>query len=50
MLPDNNDYKDLIASIKSKVWKAQNRVLVEVNREMIYPYWNIGKELNGQVK
>lgn len=50
MLPDNNDYKDLIESIKSKVREAQYRAMVKVNSEMIQLYWNIGKELNEQVK
>ncbi len=50
MLPDNNEYKDLIEEIKSKVREAQYRAMVKVNGEMIQLYWSIGKELNEQVK
>lgn len=50
MLPDNNEYKDLIEEIKSKVREAQYGAMVKVNGEMIQLYWSIGKELNEQVK
>jgi predicted nuclease of restriction endonuclease-like (RecB) superfamily len=50
MLPDNNDYKDLIEDIKEKVREAQYRAMVKVNAEMIQLYWSIGKELNEQVR
>ncbi|MEY8331184.1 DUF1016 N-terminal domain-containing protein [Lachnospiraceae bacterium 48-33] len=48
-MSDNNDYKNLIEEIKSKVREAQYRVMVKVNEEMIQLYWSIGKELNEQV-
>lgn len=50
MLPNNNDYKDLIEDIKSKVRQAQYRAIVKANAEMIELYWTIGKMLNEQVK
>ena len=50
MLPENNDYRDLIEEIKSKVREAQYRAMVKVNSEMIHLYWSIGKELNEQVQ
>lgn len=50
MLPDSNDYKDLVEEIKSKVREAQYSAMVKVNGEMIQLYWNIGKELNEQVQ
>lgn len=50
MLPDNNDYKNLIEEIKNKVREAQYRAMVKVNSEMIQLYWSIGKELNEQVQ
>jgi predicted nuclease of restriction endonuclease-like (RecB) superfamily len=50
MLPDNNEYKDLIEDIKEKVREAQYRAMVKANAEMIRLYLSIGKELNEQVK
>lgn len=50
MLPDGNDYRELIEDIKRQVREAQYRAVVKVNAEMIQLYWNIGKELNEQVK
>lgn len=50
MLPENNDYKELIESIKNKVREAQYRAMLKANGEMIQLYWNIGKELNEQVR
>ena len=50
MLPENNDYKNLVEEIKSKVRQAQYSAMVKVNGEMIQLYWNIGKELNEQVQ
>ncbi len=50
MLPENNDYKNLVEEIKSKVRQAQYSAMVKVNGEMILLYWNIGKELNEQVQ
>lgn len=50
MLPDSNDYKELIENIKSKVREAQYRAMVKANGEMIQLYWSIGKELNEQVQ
>lgn len=38
MLPDNNEYKDLLEEIKSKVREAQYRAMVKVNGEMIQLY------------
>lgn len=40
MLPDNNDYKDLVEDIKSKVREAQYRAMVKANGEMIQLYWS----------
>lgn len=50
MLPENNDYKELIENIKNKVREAQYRAMLKANGEMIQLYWNIGKELNEQVR
>ncbi len=49
-LPDNNEFKDLIEEIKTKVKEAQYRALLHANYEMIMVYWNVGKDLNKQVK
>lgn len=45
MLPDNNEYKNLIEDIKKKVKNAQYRAMVQANAELIHLYWEIGKEL-----
>ncbi|MDE6056283.1 MAG: PDDEXK nuclease domain-containing protein [Lachnospiraceae bacterium] len=50
MLPEENDYKYLVEDIKNKVRQAQYSAMVKVNGEMIQLYWNIGKELNQQVR
>lgn len=39
MLPNNNDYKDLIEDIKNKVRQAQYRAVVKANAEMIELNW-----------
>ena len=39
MLPENNDYKNLVEEIKSKVRQAQYSAMVKVNGEMILQYW-----------
>ncbi len=50
MLPNSNDYKDLVEDIKGKIRQAQYRAIVKANAEMIELYWSIGKTLNEQVK
>ncbi len=46
MLMNNNEYLDLIQSIKSKIQNAQYKATLSVNRELIMLYYNIGKVIN----
>lgn len=50
MLPNNNEYKELVENIKDKVRQAQYQAMVKANGEMIHLYWSIGKMLNEQTK
>ena len=38
-------YQDLLAQLKSRIQQAQIRAAVAVNRELVLPYWEIGKEI-----
>jgi predicted nuclease of restriction endonuclease-like (RecB) superfamily len=43
MLINNNDYFQILESIKAAIQNAQYRAVLGVNREQILLFWNIGK-------
>jgi predicted nuclease of restriction endonuclease-like (RecB) superfamily len=46
MLLNKDEYLSILKDIKSQIRKAQIAVLVNVNKEMITLYWNIGNMIN----
>lgn len=46
MLMNNNEYLNIVESIKSEIKSAQYKSAVSVNRELIILYYNIGKIIN----
>ncbi len=46
MLINNNEYLDLIQSIKREIQNAQYKATLSVNKELIMLYYNIGKIIN----
>ncbi len=46
MLMNNNEYLDLVQSIKSEIQGAQYKATLSVNKELIMLYYNIGKIIN----
>ncbi len=46
MLMNNNEYIDLIQSIKREIQSAQYKATLSVNKELIMLYYNIGKIIN----
>ncbi len=46
MLMNNNEYIDLIQSIKREIQSAQYKATLSVNKELITLYYNIGKIIN----
>lgn len=46
MLMNNNEYLNTIESIKNEIKSAQYKAAVNVNRELIMLYYNIGKIIN----
>lgn len=46
MLINNNEYFEIVESIKSEIKGAQYTAIVNVNRELIMLYHNIGKVIN----
>lgn len=43
MLINNNEYLDIVETIKLEIKSAQYKAAVSVNRELIMLYYNIGK-------
>ena len=43
--PSTQTYAALLASIKERIQSAQVRASVAVNRELVFLYWGIGKEI-----
>jgi len=43
MLPANDEYRQLLSSIKAQIQTSQFRAISAVNRELIALYWNIGR-------
>ena len=46
MLINNNEYLDIIETIKTEIKSAQYKAAVSVNRELIMLYYNIGRIIN----
>lgn len=44
-VPTSKSYRELLASLKSRIQTAQVRAAVAVNRELVLLYWAIGKEI-----
>jgi hypothetical protein len=43
--PIPGDYADVLASVKGRIRSAQYAALKAVNKELINPYWDIGKTI-----
>ena len=46
MLMNNNEYLDLVQTIKQEIQQAQYKATLSVNKELIMLYYNIGKIIN----
>lgn len=46
MLINNNEYLNIIESVKSEIKNAQYKAAVSVNKELVLLYYNIGKIIN----
>ncbi|MCC8192230.1 MAG: DUF1016 N-terminal domain-containing protein [Ruminococcus sp.] len=46
MLINNNEYLNLVQSIKSEIHNAQYKATLSANKELIMLYYNIGKIIN----
>lgn len=46
MLINNNEYLNIIESVKSEIKNAQYKAAVSVNKELVMLYYNIGKIIN----
>ena len=46
MLMNNNEYLDLLQSIKQEIKQAQYKATLSINKELIMLYYNIGKIIN----
>ena len=46
MLINNNEYLDIIESVKCEIKNAQYKAAVSVNKELVLLYYNIGKIIN----
>lgn len=42
---ENQEYQNLLANITLLVKKSQTNALIQVNRELSFLYWNIGKKI-----
>lgn len=47
---NNEEYKEILLSIKNEILKSQYKAMQVVNVELIYMYWNIGKIISKNVK
>lgn len=43
---NNKDYVNVVEEIKKQIRSAQHRAILNVNKEMLILYWNIGKVIN----
>lgn len=46
MLTNDNEYIEIIETIKNEIKEAQYKAALSVNRELIMLYYNIGKVIN----
>ncbi|WP_291530299.1 PDDEXK nuclease domain-containing protein [Bacteroides sp. UBA939] len=50
MLINNNEYFEILSDIKKQIREAQYRAVLDINREQIILFWNIGKAISANVK
>ncbi|MDR0381150.1 MAG: PDDEXK nuclease domain-containing protein [Oscillospiraceae bacterium] len=50
MLINNNEYFEILESIKSQIYAAQYKAVLGANVEMLTLYWNIGKVIIENIK
>ncbi len=48
MLLNDNEYLKIVKQVKQEIAKAQYKATVQVNKELIMLYYNIGKTINAQ--
>ncbi|NET56133.1 MAG: DUF1016 domain-containing protein [Symploca sp. SIO2E6] len=41
----SENYDDFLRDLKERIRKAQIRAVVSVNRELVFPYWQIGRDI-----
>ena len=46
MLINNNEYLQIVDSIKSEINSAKHTAIIGANKELICLYWEIGKLIN----
>lgn len=47
MLMNSGEYMDLVQGIKQKIQSAQYRAALNINKELICLYYDIGSAING---
>jgi hypothetical protein len=50
MLINNNEYFEVLETIKTQIKAAQHKAVLGANREMILLYWQIGKTIIANTK
>lgn len=45
-----NEYKEFLKNLKTKVKSSQLRAFIKVNKELLNLYWDIGKSLDYNIK
>jgi len=43
--PKENEYLDLLTNLKKRIQEAQIKAVVSVNKELVFLYWDIGKNI-----
>lgn len=46
MLLNNNEYLEIVETIRAEIRSAQYKATLSINRELIMLYYNIGKVIN----
>ena len=41
----DNSYLEFLKGLKGKISQAQTKAIIAVNQQMIFLYWDIGKEI-----
>lgn len=45
LVPPPDGYADWLADLKSRIHSAQQRATLAVNRELVFLYWQIGRDI-----